>query len=82
MYFLSNRHFGKLVGKGLYALQSIFSDRPTLDESFGINFSFVAYTTTYLYRVRLTHFPDVRELIGTLFFYRFSTKSDGIFGFF
>ena len=57
MYFLSNQHFGKLVGKGLCALQSIFSDRPTLDESFGINFSFVAYITTYLYRVRLTHFP-------------------------
>ena len=57
MYFLSNGHFVKLVGKGLCTLQSIFSDRPTLDESFGINFSFLAYITTYLYRVRLTHFP-------------------------
>ena len=55
MYFLSNQHFGKLVGKGLYALKSIFSDRPTLDESFGINFSFVAYIATYLYRVRRSH---------------------------
>ena len=54
---MSNRPFGKLVGKGLYALESIFSDRPTLDEPFGINLSFVAYITTYLYRVKLTHFP-------------------------
>ena len=53
----SNRPFGKLVGKGLHTLESIFSDRPTLDEPFGINFSFVAYITTYLYRMKLTHFP-------------------------
>ena len=57
MYFLSNRPFGKLVGKGLYALESEFSDRPTPDEPFGINFSFVAYVTTYLYWVKLTQFP-------------------------
>ena len=54
---MSNRPFGKLLGKGLYALKSIFSDRPTFDEPFGINFSFVAYITTYLYRMKLTHFP-------------------------
>ena len=47
---MSNRPFGKLVGKVLYALESIFSDRPTLSEPFGINFSFVTYKTTYLYR--------------------------------
>ena len=57
MFFLSNRPFGKIVGKAFYALESIFSDRPTLGEPFGINFSFVAYTPTYLYRVKLTHSP-------------------------
>ena len=57
MYFLSNRPFGKLVGKVLYALESIFSDRPTLSEPFGIIFSFVTYKTTYLDRVKLTHSP-------------------------
>ena len=50
MYFLSNRPFEKLVGKVLYTLESIFSDRPTLSEPFGINFSFVTYKTTYLYQ--------------------------------
>ena len=57
MYFLSNRPFGKLVGKVVYALESIFSDRPTLGEPFGINFNFVTYIQAYLYRVKLTHFP-------------------------
>ena len=58
-----------MLSKAFYAFESIFSDSPTLGESFGINFSFVAYTPTYLYRVKLTHSPfsDVLKLIGTLF---------------
>ena len=32
----------------MYALESIVSDRPTLDEPFDINFSFVTYITAYL----------------------------------
>ena len=54
MYFLSNRPFTKLVGKFANALESIFSDRPTLNEPLGINCSFVTHIITYLL---LTDFP-------------------------
>ena len=56
-FFLSNRLFTKLVRKMIHALQSTFSDSPTLCELFDIICSLLAFITTYLYRVKLTRFP-------------------------
>ena len=45
---LSNRPVTKLVGKVAYALESIFSDRPTVNESFD-DFSYVTLLSGQTY---------------------------------
>ena len=67
-FFLSNRLFTKLVRKMIHALQSTFSDSPTLCELFDIICSLLAFITTYLNRVKLTQFP-------VLFFLMFESRS-------
>lgn len=47
--FLVEHHFGKLVGKGLFAMENTFSNIPTLSEMYSVNFNVICCMETYLY---------------------------------